>query len=202
MKKKIYFLLIGVTSIFNSCKKDIDPDEGFTKLYYFKTVVDSTEYKFEEDDLFLGLIGSSGSGYITYGFSSSFGLYYDSEGEGGIIQIEFDHKPTEEDIKNLEGKEISFSSTQYPNVRIDVIRNGFNNAISTLDVPDQTGSSFKVDKVIKYKKEKARDWDQVESNVRIYILRGAFNCIGDHFGGGTSELITEGQFSIKVAIFK
>jgi hypothetical protein len=177
------------------CRKDPDPEPGFSEPFYVSFTFQDENLKLETADV--ETTGYWSSGPIT-GWANHFGTgiqKYDVE-----LSLELDKRPAEQsDIEDLEGKTITIAGSSYPRMKFYLVNNqGVQDYATGIDLIDYGESSITIDQVIKGPKINING-----DNKRSYILRGefSFNISKSSWSSGEQVVlypVTDGQFSIRV----
>ena len=190
-----FALLILLLIASSGCRKDPDPEPGFGEAFYIQFRFQDQLLTFEENDVQVTAYWSPGpmTGWANH-FDSGI-TNYDIE-----LSLELGKRPvSDDDLKNLEGVNLAIQGTQFPRMRLFLIKTQGGNGFCTGVDPIDYGESECVINEVR----KGPKIDVNGENKRSYILRGnfEFNISKDSWSLGEEVIlypVTDGRFSIRV----
>lgn len=187
-------LLLLLLFVFG-CRKEPDPEPGFSESFYVSFTFQNETIRLEEGDVKVSNYWSPGP--VT-GWGNHFGTgsrKFDVE-----FSVELGKRPAEQgDIFELEGKTLAISGDEYPKMQLYLINNQGGQSYSTGVDPIDYGEAYCIiDQVVKGPRI-----DVDGEKKRSYVLRGgfSFNISKNSWSAGETVVlypITEGEFSIRV----
>ncbi len=183
--------LIVCLTILASCKKNPDPEPGFTEFFYVKFNFQNQEILIQDNDIQPMFLYSGGP---KAGWLNSFNSPDDSFQADFFLQ--FDKNPIpKSDIKNLEGKTISADGSSFPYMRVVLVDSAGIFYSNDRENVDFGSSNFVIDEVIKGPRIEVYD-----EKKRSYILRGSFEFNVINENDLTLHPLTNGEFSMRIYI--